>query len=204
MAHPHFSRQYRLDNTGKNEKRADPWLVANQGLFHYPGGTVLRNLNPTMYAKFHSVVTTLPSPLRPLCGVWGGCAINQRQREDGNAHLDWRDSPFGLNVVVAWGNFETATLNLWQLGMSLEVRKGDAVLFLGRILTHNAASIMGGGRRRNVVDCFIHQSLCIERDLVVAELKSNKTESADRDGTDDVGTEDEDDDEDGYSDVESK
>ncbi|KAI9750747.1 MAG: hypothetical protein M1815_001605 [Lichina confinis] len=169
-----FTKDYRDDNTGKNVGRADEWFRRNQKLFDYLGGTVLRNLAPRMYQKFRSVRTTLDPLLRPLCGVWAGCAINQHQTDDGKVHLDWKDTLLGLNTVVGWGDYETATLNLWQLGVALEVRKGDAVLFLGRILSHNAVGISGGARRRNIVDCFIHESLFQDGDAKVLQRKEVK------------------------------
>jgi hypothetical protein len=62
----------------------------------------------------------------------------------------------GLNVVTGWGSFTSAKLVLWQLGLAIEVKPGDAITFLGRLLTHNAVDIQGG--IRNIVDAFVHQA----------------------------------------------
>jgi hypothetical protein len=108
-----------------------------------------------MYAKFKSINNTLPSYLKPLCGAWFGCAINQNQITDGEPHIDMSDYHFSFNVVTGWGNF-TSTLLLWQIEQSIEILLGDAVLFLGRLFTHNAISITGC---RNIIDCFSHSMI---------------------------------------------
>ena len=66
-----------------------------------------------MYAKFKSLNTTLPLDLKPLCGAWFGCAINQNQTQDGKPHLDHSDYAFGYNVIIGWGNFTLSRLLLW-------------------------------------------------------------------------------------------
>ncbi|KAI9748902.1 MAG: hypothetical protein M4579_007079, partial [Chaenotheca gracillima] len=135
---------------------SDQWFEANKELFLYLSDIVLRNLNPRMYDKFKSIVPYLDpeSNLHPLCGAWHGCAINQNQTSDGKPHIDGNDYHFGLNVVTGWGNFTSSKLLLWQLGLAIEIVPGDAILFLGRLFTHNAIDIQGGSR--NIVDAFTH------------------------------------------------
>ena len=139
----------------KNKDKADEWFEMNHELFKFLSDVVLRNINPRMYAKFKSISDTLPSHLKPLCGAWFGCAINQNQTTDGEPHIDKSDYHFGYNVVTGWGDF-TSTLLLWQIEQSIEILPGDAVLFLGRLFTHNAVSITGC---RNIIDCFSHSNM---------------------------------------------
>jgi hypothetical protein len=47
----------------------------------------------------------------------------------------------------------------WELKITVEVKKGEAIFFLPRILTHNAVDIQGGVR--NVVDAFVHESVLV-------------------------------------------
>ena len=48
-----------------------------------------------MYAKFKSISDTLPLYLKPLCGAWFSCAINQNQKTDDEPHIDKSDYHFG-------------------------------------------------------------------------------------------------------------
>ncbi|KAH0533738.1 hypothetical protein GP486_008967 [Trichoglossum hirsutum] len=56
----------------------------------------------------------------------------------------------------------------WDLGITVEVKKGEAILFLPRILTHSAVDIQGGAR--HVVDAFVHQAVLIWKDRKHKEL----------------------------------
>lgn len=95
---------------------------------------------------------TLPEELTTLAGVWHAVVIRQGMLHGGTSHLDNDDSCFGYSDVTAWGSFETAQLDLWDLKTSVEVKKGEAVIFFGRGLVHNASHITGGVR--SIVDIF--------------------------------------------------
>ena len=45
---------------------------------------------------------------------------------------------------------------LWEIGMRVEVRRGEALFFRGNVILHNAQDITGS---RNCVDLFIHQNV---------------------------------------------
>ncbi|OBT38905.1 hypothetical protein VE00_10779 [Pseudogymnoascus sp. WSF 3629] len=153
MPMPCYSSEYVRDRF----QGGDEWLQENSGLFQYLSDVVLRNLNPLMYDKFRGVRASLPPGLEPLCGAWLGCAINQGQTNDGKPHIDTNDYAFGYNVVTTWGTFTSSRLLLWQVSQSIELQPGDAVLFFGRLFTHNAINIVGG--ERNVVDAFCHSNI---------------------------------------------
>jgi hypothetical protein len=156
----------------KDKDMADKWFEMNSELFKFLSDVVLRNIDPRMYAKFKSISDTLPLHLKPLCGAWFGCAINQNQTTDGEPHIDKSDYHFGYNVVTGWGDF-TSTLLLWQIEQSIEILPGDAVLFFGRLFTHNAVSITGC---RNIIDCFSHDTVFTWHEKQKDERKKKKVE----------------------------
>lgn len=169
---PCLSTDFIRDNESSSRKPRD-WLEANKGLFKYLSDIVLRNIDAKMYSKFTSLQPLLSDELQPLCGAWAGCAINQGQTTDGTPHIDNSDFKFGLNVVTGWGDFTTSKLLLWQLGVAIEFQPGDAVLFLGRLFTHNAADIQGG--ERNIVNCFTHSTVFTwARKAIEKKKKENK------------------------------
>jgi hypothetical protein len=85
----------------------------NCELFKFLSDVILHNIDPRMYAKFKSISDTLTLHLKPLCGAWSGCAINQNQMTDCEPYIDKSDYYFGYNVVTSWGDF-TSTLLLWN------------------------------------------------------------------------------------------
>jgi hypothetical protein len=143
------------------------WLDANQGLFQHLSD-ILRLLEPEMYVRYNSIRPFLPAEVQPACGAWYACAVNQGMTSDGIAHFDHSDYYCGLNAITGWGDFTRAKLILWQLGLAVENKPGDAVLFLGRILTHNSVDIQGGAR--SMVDAFVHQDPLIWKDKKHKEL----------------------------------
>jgi hypothetical protein len=120
---------------------------------------VLRLLDPQMYVRYTSVNRFLPEGLRPACGVWYACGILRGMTGEGTPHKDSSDYHCGLNVNTAWGDFTTAKMVFWELKITVEVKKGEAIFFMPRILTHNAVDIQGGVR--NVVDAFVHENILI-------------------------------------------
>jgi hypothetical protein len=80
----------------------------------------------------------------------------------GTPHKDSSDYHCGLNANTAWGDYTTARMVFWELGITVEVQKGEAILFLPRIMTHNIIDVQGG--IRNVVDAFVHENVLIWKD----------------------------------------
>jgi hypothetical protein len=150
MPHPKMTKDFTRDLPYSQQ-----WLEANQGLFHYLSD-ILRLLEPQMYVRYTSIRQFLPPDVQPVCGAWYACAIHQGMVTDGEEHLDQSDYYCGLNVVTGWGEFTSAKLLLWQLGLAVEVKPGDAIFFLSRMITHNAVDIQGGVR--NIIDVFVHQA----------------------------------------------
>ena len=95
-------------------------------------------------------------PLRKLGGLWHGLAISQQQTMDGKPYRDTRDMKEGFNCVIPYGEWEGGEVMLWEIGMRVEVRRGEALFFQGNVILHNAHDITGS---RNCVDLFIHQNV---------------------------------------------
>src|SRR5438045_6081999 len=88
--------------------------------------------------------------------------------DDGIPHIDSSDYYYGYNVVTGWGDFTSSKLLLWQLGLAVEIKPGDAILFFGRLFSHNAVDIQGG--TRNIEDAFVHESVLSWHKKMVAVM----------------------------------
>jgi hypothetical protein len=107
-----------------------------------------------MYVRYNSIKPFLPEDVQPSCGAWYACALNQSMTTDGEAYFDYCDYYCSLNAVTGWGDYTGAKLVLWQLGLAIKNKPGDAILFLVRILIHNFVKIQGG--TRSMMDAFVH------------------------------------------------
>jgi hypothetical protein len=105
--------------------------------------------------NFQEAAKALPAnQLKFLLGIFAQVAIYQEMTTDGVADIDANDVPFGYNMVVAWGEFTTLKLLLWQCQQAIEVKPSDAIFFLDRVFTHNAISIIGG--KQNILNYSTH------------------------------------------------
>jgi hypothetical protein len=153
---PKMTGEYRRDLPFSQQ-----WLDANQPYFKHMSN-ILRLLDPQMYVRYASISRFLSEELRPACGIWYACGILRGMTEEGTPHKDPSDYHCGLNVNTAWGDFTTAKMVFWELKITIEVQKGEAIFFMPRILTHNAVDVQGGVR--NVVDAFVHENVLIWKD----------------------------------------
>jgi hypothetical protein len=98
--------------------------------------------------------------------VWNSNNFNSGIMRDmmgmGTPHQDPSDYHCGLNANTAWGDYTTAKMVFWELGITVEVQRGEAILFLPRIMTHNTVDVQGGVR--NVVDAFVHENVLSWKD----------------------------------------
>ncbi|KAI9761065.1 MAG: hypothetical protein M1840_002033 [Geoglossum simile] len=118
--------------------------------------------------QYTSVNQFLPEGLKTVCGVWYACGIMRDMMAKGMPHKDPSDYHCGFNVSTAWGDYTTARMVFWELGITVEVQKGEAIFFLPRIMTHNAVEVQGGVR--NVVDAFVHENVLIWKDRQQEEV----------------------------------
>ena len=153
---PYMSAEYKKDLPASQQ-----WLDANQPYFKHMSN-ILHILDPQMYVRYTSINRFLPEGLRSSCGIWYACEILRGMMDEGTPHKDASDYHCGLNVNTAWGDFTTATMVFWELKITVEVKKGEALFFLPRILTHNVVDIQGGVR--NVVNAFVHKNVLSWKD----------------------------------------
>ena len=162
VTEPRMTSDYLKDLPSSQE-----WLDANQPYFQHMTN-ILRILEPKMYVRYTSIKDFLPKGLKPAYGVWYACGILQNMTEDRMTHMDISDYYCGLNVNTAWGTFTSVKLVFWQLRLVVEVKPGDTILFLPRVITYNVVDIQGGVR--NIVDTFVHQALLYWKDTKHKEL----------------------------------
>ena len=84
-------------------------------------------------------------------------------------HQDWNDKWYGFNCILPFADFTGGALELWQLGIILELRPGDVVFFFGRLLAHNTEKV--DSRVQNSVDLFCHQAVSKWVDTQKAEKR---------------------------------
>ncbi|KAH0552938.1 hypothetical protein GP486_006864 [Trichoglossum hirsutum] len=153
---PHMSGEYYRDLPSSQR-----WLDANQPYFRHMSN-ILRLLDPQMYVRYTSINRFLPEGLELSCRIWYACGILRNMAGKGTPHKDPSDYHCGLNVNTAWGDFTMARIVFWELKITVEVQKEEAIFFMPRILTHNAVDIQGGAR--NVVDAFVHENVLSWKD----------------------------------------
>ncbi|KAI9882659.1 MAG: hypothetical protein M1823_005595 [Watsoniomyces obsoletus] len=172
---PFLSSEFRAQLPGSQE-----WLDLNRPLFNRLSDD-LRLIQPTMYVKFRSVIPHLPPGIKPLCGIWLGCAINSGLDDPvgSGTHQDKKDSTRGFNCVFPYGNYSGDDLVLWQLKSVVELRPGDFILFYGSFIAHNVTGIENG--ERSSVDMFSHANVFQWKKKVVTG-KTGGGQNAERDG----------------------
>ena len=94
--------------------------------------------------------------LTKVGGLWHGLAGNEGQTKSGKPYKDYADAKEALNCVIPYGDWQGGEIILWDLKQQVELKEGQALLFRGRIIIHNAWRIEG---KRNCLDLFIHESL---------------------------------------------
>ena len=148
---PHMTSEYKKDLPNSQQ-----WLDANQAYFKHMSD-VLRLLDPRIYVRYASVNRFLPEGLKPACGVWYACGIMRDMMGKRTPHKDPSDYHCDFNVDTAWGDFTTARMVFWELEITMELQKGEAIFFLPRIMTYNAVDVQEGVR--NVVDAFVNENI---------------------------------------------
>ncbi|RPB18298.1 hypothetical protein L211DRAFT_767917, partial [Terfezia boudieri ATCC MYA-4762] len=128
------------------------WIERNKSLWRYLRDC-LKLIFPEAYNKLTNI--TLPDPLQLLYYPWSGAAINQQMTPNSilQHHQDWKDIHSAPNAVVPYGDYDRGDLVLWQAKI-LELRPGDALLFMGSLICHGNTKITRGVR--NSVNLFTH------------------------------------------------
>jgi len=132
------------------------WIQQNKSLWRYLGDW-LKLIFPEAYNKLTNI--QLPPSLELLCYPWAGAAINQQMTPDSilQHHQDWKDVRSAPNAVIPYGDYDGGDLVLWQAKCILELKPGDALLFMGSLICHGNTKITRGVR--NSVNLFTHKSI---------------------------------------------
>jgi len=96
------------------------------------------------------------------------------------AHQDWMDICSVPNAVVPYGDYDSGDLVLWQAKCIVELRHGDAILFMGSLICHENTKITRGVR--NNVNLFTYNSNIdwIKRDIATHKKTGGKAISKDK------------------------
>jgi len=96
------------------------------------------------------------------------------------AHQDWKDIHSVPNAVVLYGDYNGGELVLWQAKYIVELRPGDAILFIGSLICHENTKITQ--EVRNSVNLFTHMSNInwIKRDIATCKKTGGKAISKDK------------------------
>ena len=92
-------------------------------------------------------------------------------------HQDWKHVKSAPNVVILYGDYDGGDLIVWQVKCILELRPGDALLFMGSLICYGNMRITRG--IRNSVNSFTHKSMIdwIRRD---PSTRKNRSEDMER------------------------
>jgi len=131
------------------------WIERNQLLWKYLGDR-LKLIFPEAYNKLPNIV--LLQSLQLLWYPWAGAAINQAMTPYRTLqhHQDWNDYKSAPNAVVPYGDYQGGDLVLSQAKCIIELRPGDALIFMGSLICHGNTKIISG--IRNSVNLFTNKS----------------------------------------------
>ena len=76
---------------------------------------------------------------------------------------------------MPWGDYTDRGLILWQLGLVVELRPGDAFFFMGSLIAHNVWEVTGS---RNSIDMFSHENVLTWKDRETRKARGIDWEEA--------------------------
>ena len=109
----------------------------------------LGGIDPGVFKEFQR--RQLPEDAQRACGAWAACVVNNGSVDaaEGRFHRDVRESPYGYSCAIACGDFEDGHLIMYELGIVLEMKPYDIILFPDSLITHKNTKVQG--RRKSVV-----------------------------------------------------
>jgi hypothetical protein len=84
-------------------------------------------------------------------------------------HYDWQDSASVFNVLVPYGHFTGADLELWELNTRIQISRGEVFFFFGRLIAHRITPVLSG--TRSVLDLLTHKSNFDDKDRKFVDRK---------------------------------
>jgi hypothetical protein len=119
----------------------------------------------------------LPGALKRFCGAWPGCVINIGK--DGNPvqtkpHRDVKEGKNGYSCLIVCGDYEGGELILYELGVIIQLRPGDMLLFPDGLIHHANRPVIG---TRYSLVAFIRANMFAywKRKFGKGESKTNKS-----------------------------
>jgi hypothetical protein len=110
---------------------------------------ILGGVDPRVFKEFQR--RPLPEDAQRACGAWASCVVNNGgiDADEGEFHRDVRESPYGFSCAIACGDFEEGDLIMYELGVVLQMKPCDIILFPDSLITHKNTKVKG--RRKSVV-----------------------------------------------------
>ncbi|KAG0137820.1 hypothetical protein HOY82DRAFT_546779 [Tuber indicum] len=144
----------------QEQVQADQWLDANKLLFKRVSET-LQMYNPEMWVSMtSSMKKATGGELSGFASPWHGVAIGHGMGPEGGPNRQDRGDPKTLfKAVIPFGaeGWEGGEIALWQLGLKVEVRRGECLFFNDAVIAHRTLPVTTG--RRNFVELFCDSSI---------------------------------------------
>ena len=105
---------------------------------------LLGEISPSTYKRFQ--IFPLPGKLERFCGAWAGCAINigkNKSPVQTKPHRDVKEGKYGYSCVCACGDYQGGELILYELGVVIELKPGDMLLFPDGLIHHANRPVAG-------------------------------------------------------------
>jgi hypothetical protein len=105
---------------------------------------LLGEIAPRIYKRFQRF--PLPGMLNRFCGAWAGCVVNigkNRKPVRTKPHRDVKEEKHGYSCVCACGEYEGGDLILYELGVVIEMKPGDMLLFPDGLIHHANRLVVG-------------------------------------------------------------
>ena len=136
-------KPFRSAEYQKDGPTAERFIEASQGIWE-EASEILRELLP---GKWKNMMRwKYPEGMERLAGVWSGCAVNIGSKEkpvETAVHRDVGESPHLFSVLTAFGDYNEADVELWEVGVKVKMRPGDLLIFSDAIIHHSNTTVTG-------------------------------------------------------------
>jgi len=97
---------------------------------------VLGQYVPGVFKKLQ--LYELNEPCKRFCGAWTMCAVNNGGDDatETKAHRDVKEYKKGYSCIISCGDYSGGALVLFELGIVVEMKAGDIILFPDSLITH--------------------------------------------------------------------
>jgi hypothetical protein len=105
---------------------------------------LLGEVAPRTYKRFQRF--PLPGKLKRFCGAWAGCVVNVGRNKNPvrtKAHRDVKEGKHGYSCLCACGDYEGGEVILYELGVVIELKPGDMLIFPDGLIHHANRPVTG-------------------------------------------------------------